>query len=131
MILKLKHIWKRTVLKVIHRFINKKKRRSRDTCLSQPVLWKARKVEAKADGHWTDWLCRRRDRRVLTVTPQPHQTTIITLYHKMKKKQKQTNSNFIAVLMKCAICEKTQWTLSQSILPLSSCCLPVIYWKWS
>lgn len=48
------------------------------------------------------------DKCVLTVTPQPHQTTIITLSDKIKTQKKETNSNFITVLMKCAICEKAQ-----------------------
>lgn len=55
-----------------------------------------------------DVLFRSRGSRVLTVTPQPRQTTIITPSHKIKMAKKETNSNFIAVLMKCAICEKTQ-----------------------
>lgn len=50
----------------------------------------------------------RRGSCALTITPQPRQTTIITLSHKIKTAKKETNSNFIAVLMKCAICEKTQ-----------------------
>ena len=70
---------------------------------SDASLWLVGQHKTRADA-----LCRRRERCVLTVAPQTHQTTVIILSHKIKTQKNETNSNFAAVLMKCAICEKTQ-----------------------
>lgn len=56
----------------------------------------------------TEVLCSRAVRFVLTVTPKPYQTVIINLSLQIKTQKEETNSNFIAVLMKYALCVKTQ-----------------------